>query len=71
MDDDRSPWPDDPLLREAAVALQDAGHFAWIVDRAWRAVFMTREGSSNASTRAMPQRWASTSTVSATPGSVS
>jgi len=31
--DDHCPWPEQPLLREAATALQDAGHWAWIVDR--------------------------------------
>lgn len=40
----RSPWPEHPLLREAAATLEDAGHFAWIVDRHWRVVFMTEQG---------------------------
>jgi class 3 adenylate cyclase len=42
--DGRNPWPEHLLLREAAVALDGAGHFAWIVDRDWRIVFMTHEG---------------------------
>ncbi len=39
--DDRNPSPEHPLPREAASALEGAGHFAWIVDRDWRVVFMT------------------------------
>lgn len=42
--DDRNPLPEHPLLREVAAAFDGAGHFAWIVDRDWRIVFMTHEG---------------------------
>jgi class 3 adenylate cyclase len=35
------PWPDDPVLREAAIAYQDAGHYAWVFDSDWRIVFMS------------------------------
>jgi len=35
------PLPDDPTLAEMAVALRDAGHWAEIVDRRWRLVYMT------------------------------
>ncbi len=35
--------PEQPLLREAATVLQEAGHWGWIVDGDWRIVFMTDE----------------------------
>ena len=35
------PLPDDPVLAEAAVALNDAGQWAEIADRDWRLVYMT------------------------------
>jgi class 3 adenylate cyclase len=35
------PLPEDPVLTETAVALRDAGHWAEIVDRNWRVVYMT------------------------------
>jgi class 3 adenylate cyclase len=35
--------PDDPLLRQAAVALRDAGHWGWVSDDNWRYVYVTDE----------------------------
>ena len=35
------PLPDDPSLAAIAVALNDAGQWADIVDRQWRSVYMT------------------------------
>jgi class 3 adenylate cyclase len=35
--------PDDPLLRQAAVALRDAGHWGWVCDDNWRYVYVTDE----------------------------
>ena len=37
------PLPDDPVLASMAAALNDAGHWAEIVDRDWRGVYMTDE----------------------------
>ena len=37
------PLPEDPLLAEAAAALNDAGHWGWIVDAQWRDVYATDE----------------------------
>ena len=37
------PLPDDPALAAAAAALQDAGHWAEIVDRRWRYVYITED----------------------------
>ncbi len=38
---DPLPLPDDPALQAMAAALRDAGHWAEIVDRHWRYVYMT------------------------------
>jgi len=35
------PLPEDPALASVAVALQEAGHWADIVDRDWRLVYST------------------------------
>ncbi len=37
------PLPEHPLLAEAAAALNDAGHWGWIVDDQWRDVYTTDE----------------------------
>ena len=37
------PLPDDPVLAEAAAALREAGHWAWVVDAHQRLVFVTDE----------------------------
>jgi class 3 adenylate cyclase len=39
--DETCPLPDDPVLAAAARAMNDAGHWAEIVDADWRAVYMT------------------------------
>jgi class 3 adenylate cyclase len=39
--DMRCPLPEHPVLRAYAQALEDAGHFGWIVDHQWRLVFMS------------------------------
>ena len=41
--DDPLPLPDDPLLASYAQALNDAGHWAMVVDSAFRVVFITDE----------------------------
>jgi class 3 adenylate cyclase len=40
-DQQTCPLPDDPALASMAVALRDAGHWAEIVDRDWRWVYVT------------------------------
>ena len=35
--------PGDPLLRQAAVSLRDAGHWGWVCDDKWRYVYVTDE----------------------------
>jgi class 3 adenylate cyclase len=35
------PLPDDPLLSQAAAAVRDAGHWAWVVDPSWTLVYLT------------------------------
>jgi class 3 adenylate cyclase len=35
------PLPEDAALADVATALQEAGHWAWIVDAEWRLVFVT------------------------------
>lgn len=35
--------PEDPTLAAVARALQDAGHWAFVVDDRWRVVFVTDE----------------------------
>jgi class 3 adenylate cyclase len=35
------PLPDDPALAQVAVAMRDAGYWAFIVDPAWRVVYVT------------------------------
>jgi len=37
------PLPEDPALAEVAAALRDTGHWAWIVDDRWHAVYVTDE----------------------------
>ena len=37
------PLPDDPVLAATAAALNDAGQWAEVVDRDWRAVYITDE----------------------------
>jgi class 3 adenylate cyclase len=37
------PLPDDPLLAACAAAVNDAGHWAYVLDAAWRVVFATDE----------------------------
>jgi hypothetical protein len=37
------PLPEDPALANMAAALRDAGHWADIVDRQWRRVYVTDE----------------------------
>ena len=37
------PLPEDPALAEVARALRDTGHWAWVVDDRWRAVYATDE----------------------------
>ena len=37
------PLPDDPVLAEAAAALRETGHWAWVVDAHQRLVFVTDE----------------------------
>lgn len=39
------PLPEDRALADAAVALRDTGHWGWVVDHAWRLVYMTDEVS--------------------------
>jgi hypothetical protein len=51
------PLPEDPALAGWASALNDAGHWAWVLDATWRYVFVTDEmrlswGDSGASTSA-------------------
>jgi hypothetical protein len=41
--DEHCPLPDEPILSEAAVALSEAGHAAWILDADWRLVYVTDE----------------------------
>src|SRR3954471_14120786 len=38
------PLPDDPVLAAVALALNDAGHWAEILDRDWRGVYLTDDG---------------------------
>lgn len=38
---DRYPYPDDPVLANAAEALEETGHWAWVLDADWRLVFVT------------------------------
>jgi class 3 adenylate cyclase len=38
------PLPEDPLLADAAAALQNGGHWAWVVDAQWRSVYTTDDG---------------------------
>lgn len=35
------PLPEHPLLREAAITFEEAGHWGWVVDGDWRIVYMT------------------------------
>lgn len=35
--------PEDPALADVAMALRDAGHWAWVVDNHWRLVYVTDE----------------------------
>jgi hypothetical protein len=35
--------PEDPLLADAVVALQNGGHWGWVVDAQWRSVYATDE----------------------------
>src|SRR3954453_16356630 len=35
------PLPDDAVLAEAAAAVQDAGHWGWVVDPSWNLVYVT------------------------------
>ena len=35
------PLPEHPLLADVARALQDAGHWGWVVDDQWRILFAT------------------------------
>ena len=37
------PLPDHPVLAAWASALNDAGHWAYVLDRSWRVVFVTDE----------------------------
>ncbi|MBK8294139.1 MAG: hypothetical protein IPK93_04930 [Solirubrobacterales bacterium] len=37
------PLPDDPSLAEVSQALQDTGHWGWVVDERWNLVFVTDE----------------------------
>src|SRR5712691_11084714 len=37
------PLPDDPVLASWASALNDAGHWAYVLDAAWRYAFVTDE----------------------------
>jgi class 3 adenylate cyclase len=42
--DEPCPLPDDPILAAAAQALNETGHWAEILDKDWRAAYMTDEG---------------------------
>jgi len=42
-DEGTYPLPSDPTLAKVAAALQDSGNWAWLVDAAWRIVYMTDE----------------------------
>jgi hypothetical protein len=37
------PLPEDPVLAQCASALNDAGHWALVLDASWRVVFATDE----------------------------
>ena len=43
MGEESCPLPEHPALVEAARALRDTGHWAWIVDDRWRLVYVTDE----------------------------
>jgi|tagenome__1003787_1003787.scaffolds.fasta_scaffold20986331_1 class 3 adenylate cyclase len=44
VDHETCPLPEDPVLAAVAAALNDAGHWAEILDREWRGVYLTDDG---------------------------
>src|SRR5690349_13494699 len=62
------PLPDDPVLASWARAMNEAGHWAYVLDAHWRLVFVTNEsvrseGDVGATTWPIGHHWYSTEVV--------